>query len=360
MAAISENTAARVLPSTPSSHTTPVIPPVTAGGLSRLERTALVLLLALACALPLLVTDYRLFQATMTLIYAIVLFGLTILTGYSGQISLGHGAFYALGAYTSAILIARLGVPYWATLPIAGAVCMVVGFLFGRPALRLQGHYLALATFALAVATPQFLKHKSLQGWTGGVQGITLEKPSAPFGLPMTPDAWLYLLTLFVAVVMFVLGRNLLKGRIGRALLAIRDHPTAASAMGVNISLYKSLAFSVSALFTGVAGGLGAIVVQFVAPDSFHPLLSILFLVGAVIGGLSSWWGPLFGAMFIQFVPNFAEDLSKSAPWAIYGVLMILSVFLLKKGIAGALEGAWRRLTRSRRHHPIPPSSETP
>jgi branched-chain amino acid transport system permease protein len=323
-------------------HLAPAQPVPAATG--RHERWIGFALLALACALPLVLSEYRTFQATMTLIYAIVLFGLTILTGYSGQISLGNGAFFALGGYVTAILISRVGVPYWATLPVAGAVCMVAGFLFGRPALRLQGHYLALATFALAVATPQFLKHKSLQAWTGGVQGIQLEKPVAPFGLPVTPDAWLYWVTLFVAVVLFILGRNLLKGRIGRALLAIRDHPTAAAAMGVNASLYKSMAFGVSAMFTGIAGSLAAIVVQFVAPDSFHPLLSILFLVGAVIGGVSSWWGPLFGAMFIQFVPNFAEDLSKSAPWAIYGVLMIASVFLLKRGIAGAIEDAWRRL----------------
>ncbi|KQT09785.1 ABC transporter permease [Ramlibacter sp. Leaf400] len=312
------------------------------------QRWVWVPVLVLGCMLPLLVSEYRMFQATMTLVYAIVLFGLTILTGYSGQISLGHGAFYALGAYVSAILMTKVGVPYWATLPVAGLVCMVVGFLFGRPALRLQGHYLALATFALAVATPQFLKHKSLQAWTGGVQGIMIEKPSAPFGLPISADAWLYWLTLGVAVMLFLLGRNLLKGRIGRALLAIRDHPTAAAAMGVNTSLYKSLAFAVSALFTGVAGALGAIVVQFVAPDTFHPLLSILFLVGAVIGGLTSWWGPLFGAMFIQFVPNFAEDMSKSAPWALYGVFMILGVFLLKKGIAGALDDGWRRIVRGK------------
>lgn len=341
MSAMIDNSAVPVVPHLAA-------PAVARGGLARAERWMWLPVLALACALPLVLSEYRMFQATMTLIYAIVLFGLTILTGYSGQISLGNGAFFALGGYVSAILIFRLGVPYWATLPVAGAVCLVAGYLFGRPALRLQGHYLALATFALAVATPQFLKHKSLQSWTGGVQGIQLEKPSAPFGLPVTPDTWLYWLTLFVAVVLFILGRNLLKGRIGRALLAIRDHPTAAAAMGVNASLYKSLAFGVSAMFTGIAGGLAAIVVQFVAPDSFHPLLSILFLVGAVIGGVSSWWGPLFGAMFIQFVPNFAEDLSKSAPWAIYGVLMIASVFLLKKGIAGAFEDAWRRL--SHRH----------
>jgi branched-chain amino acid transport system permease protein len=302
----------------------------------------------LACLLPLLMSEYRLFQATTTLVYAIVLLGLVVLTGYSGQISLGHGAFYALGAYTTAILITRFGVPYYLTLPVSALVCLVVGFLFGRPALRLEGHYLALATFALAVATPQFLKHKSIQAWTGGVQGLMFDKPSAPFGLPISADVWLYFFTLGVTAVLFILGRNLLKGRIGRALLAIKDQPTAAAAMGVNTALYKSLAFAVSALFTGVAGSLGAIVVQFVAPDTFYPLLSIIFLVGAVIGGLSSLWGPLFGAIFIQFVPNVTEEVSKSASSAIYGLFMILCVFLMSNGFAGAVAQAWARVTRGR------------
>ena len=313
------------------------------------ERWLWIPVLLVACALPLFISDYRMFQATTTLVYATVLFGLTILTGYSGQISLGHGAFYAIGAYTTAILMTRFGMPYWATLPFSGALCLVVGFLFGRPALRLEGHYLALATFALAVATPQLLKHKKLQDLTGGVQGLMIDKPEPPFGLPISADAWLYWFTLAVVIVLFIIGRNLLKGRIGRALLAIKDHPTAAAAMGVDTALFKSVAFAVSALFTGVAGSLGAIAVQFVAPDSFYPLLSILFMVGAVIGGLTSWWGPLFGAMFIQFVPNIADDLSKSASWAIYGVFMIAGVFLMKKGIAGALAQGWRAVTRRNR-----------
>jgi len=313
----------------------------------------LMVVLAIAALLPLLVSEYRLFQVTLTLIYAVVLLGLTVLTGYSGQISMGHGAFFALGAYTTAILITRFHLPYYATLPFSALVCLVVGFLFGRPALRLEGHYLALATFALAVATPQLLKHKKVQGITGGVQGLLFDKPEAPLGLPITADAWLYWFTLGVALVMFLAARNLLKGRIGRALLAIRDHPTAAAAMGVNLALYKSQAFAVSALFTGVAGSLSAIAVQFVAPDSFYPLLSIIFLVGAVIGGLTSLWGALLGAMFIQFVPNVADDMSKSASWAIYGFFMLACVFLLKDGIAGVhsqFSGVFARRRGPRSH----------
>ena len=155
------------------------------------------------------------------------------------------------------------------------------------------------------------------------MQGIVIIKPEAPFGLKITPDQWLYLFTLAILVVMFVLGWNLLRGRVGRALVAIRDHPVAAEAMGVHSALYKTLAFGVSALFTGVAGALGAIVVQFVAPDSFTAGLSINFLVGIVIGGVASISGAFYGALFIQFVPNFADQISKAAPWAIYGVFLL-------------------------------------
>jgi branched-chain amino acid transport system permease protein len=304
----------------------------------------LAVLLCAAVALPFLVSNYRVFQFNMVLVYAIVLLGLNILTGYNGQISLGHGAFYAIGAYVAAILMDHFGWPYWTTLPVAGLVCFAFGFLFGLPALRLRGHYLALATFALAVAMPQILKYKHIEQWTGGVQGIVIIKPNAPFGLKITPDQWLYLFTLAILVVMFVIGWNLLRGRVGRAVVAIRDHPIAAEAMGVDIALYKTLTFGVSALFTGVAGALGAIVVQFVAPDSFAAGLSINFLIGIVIGGIASISGAFYGALFIQFVPNFADQISKAAPWAIYGVFLLAFVYLMPTGVAGFVRLAWMRI----------------
>src|SRR5690349_23542190 len=221
-------------------------------------------LLVVACALPFVVSNYRTFQLTMVLVYAIALLGLNILTGYNGQISLGHGAFYAIGAYVTAILMDHFGVPYWLCVPVAGAVCLAAGFLFGLPALRLEGLYLALATFALGVALPQLMKYKHLEHWTGGVQGIVITKPDAPFGLPLSADQWLYFFTLAVAVAMFVLALNLLRGKIGRAIAAIRDHPIAASAMGINVPMYKSLTFGVSAMYTGIGGALGAVAAQFV------------------------------------------------------------------------------------------------
>ncbi len=317
--------------------------------MSRTNFILFAVLLTAACALPFIVSNYRTFQLTLVLVYAIALLGLNILTGYNGQISLGHGAFYALGAYCAAILIDKMGAPYWVTIPAAGAVCLVAGFLFGLPALRLEGLYLALATFALGVATPQLLKYHHLEKWTGGVQGIVIAKPEAPFGLPINADQWLYFFTLAVTLGMYLLAWNLLRGRIGRALMAIRDHHIAAESMGVHNALYKSLAFGVSALYTGVAGALGAIAVQFVAPDSFNIFLSIMLLVGIVVGGLASISGALYGALFIQFVPNIADEISKAAPWAIFGIFMIGFVYLMPTGVAGAV----RLLLARRRSHEI-------
>ncbi|MBC7803732.1 MAG: branched-chain amino acid ABC transporter permease [Candidatus Parcubacteria bacterium] len=323
--------------------------------MSRRQLIFLALLLVGACALPFLVSNYRVFQFTLVMVYSIALLGLNMLTGYNGQISLGHGAFYAIGAYCAAILMDKFGVPYWATLPVAGAVCLLVGFLFGLPALRLEGLYLALATFALGVSLPQLLKYHHLEKLTGGVQGIVIAKPEPPafltaMGLPLNQDRWLYFFTLAVAIVMFLFAWNLLRGRVGRAIVAIRDQHIAAEAMGVNNAIYKSLTFGVSAMYTGVAGALGAIAIQFVAPDSFNIFLSIIFLVGIVIGGLASIPGAIYGALFIQFVPNIADDISKAAPWAIFGLFLLAFVYVMPAGVAGAVRMGWARLQRKRRN----------
>lgn len=310
------------------------------------NRIGLAAILAAACLLPFAVTSYQLLLATQVVVYAVALLGLNILTGYNGQLSLGHGAFYAIGAYVTAILLDKTGIPYWATIPLAGGLCLVVGFLFGLPALRLEGHYLALATFALAVATPQLLKFKNFDFLTGGVQGIVITAPDAPDGLPLRSDQWLYFFCLLWAVPLFIVGWNLLRGRTGRALVAIRDHPLAAATMGIDTALYKSATFGVSAMYTGIAGALGALLAQFVSPDSFDVLLSIKFLVGIVIGGLASMTGAFFGALFIEFVPNIADQISKAAPQAIYGILLVGFMYLMPMGVAGLIRSAMARLAR--------------
>ena len=314
------------------------------GGGAASRILGLVVVLAIACALPFMMSGFRVFQFTQVYIYAIALLGLNILTGYNGQISLGHGAFYAIGAYTTAIMIDKWNIGYGWTIPTAGILCLVIGFLFGRPALRLEGLYLALATFSLALAVPQILKY--FEHWTGGSQGIVLSKPKAPWRLPLSEDQWLYFLTLVILVVLFLLARNLLKSRTGRAIVAIRDNHIAAEAMGINSALYKSVVFGVSAAYTGVAGALSGIAIAFVAPDSFNIFLSITLLTGIVIGGLATISGAIFGALFIQFVPNWAQDISKAAPWAIFGIFLIVFMYVMPHGIVGFLRLAWIRMTR--------------
>jgi branched-chain amino acid transport system permease protein len=300
--------------------------------------TGALVLIALAAALPFAVSNYHTFELTLVMIYAIAVLGLNILTGYNGQISLGHGGFFAAGAYTAAILMHRYGVPYWATVPPAALICFALGILFGLPALRFEGPYLALVTLAMAVAMPQLLKY--FDSWTGGQQGINLVKPVPPEWLAIGRDRWLYLVVLAVLVVMMRIAANLLHGRTGRALVAIRDHPIAAAAMGIDNARYKTLAFGTSTLFTGVAGALSAIVIGYVAPESFSLFLSLSFLVGSAVGGIATIGGAIVGGFFIEFVPNLANDISDAAPWALYGLAMLVFMYAMPRGVVGTL-GPW-------------------
>jgi len=300
--------------------------------------------IVVALVVPFVVKNFVIFQLTLVMVYGLAILGLNLLTGFNGQFSLGHSAFYGIGAYTAAILMDQTDVAYYWTLPCAGALCFVVGFLFGLPALRLQGLYLALATFALATAMPQILKFEPLEPLTGGVQGIAILKPDPPPGVPLDADQWLYYFTLAVLLVMFAGAANLVKSRTGRAIMAIRDHPIAAAAMGINTALYKTLTFGVSAFYTGVAGALGALAIQFVAPDSFTFLLSVSLLVGLVVGGVGSIPGSLIGGVFVLFVPNIAERVSTGLSGAIYGIILLLVIFVMPSGAAGFVRFAAARL----------------
>lgn len=312
-------------------------------------------LLAAAIVAPFLVSNYHVFQLTQIVVYAMAVLGLNLLTGYSGQISLGNGAFYALGAYTAAILIKHAGVPYWLTPVIAAGVCFAAGYVFGRSATRLEGLYLALATFGLAVITPQLLKLDALEQWTGGNQGIVIDKPSSP--LPgLNGDQWLYYLCLIAALVLFVGAWNMVRGRTGRALIALRDHPIAAGTMGVDVTGYKSAVFGVSAMYTGFAGALGALLAGFVAPDSFQLPLSILFLIGGVVGGIASIFGTLFGALFIELVPDLTKQVSELSPslswladiqYPMFGGLLIITMIAMPSGVAGLVDNAKLRRARA-------------
>ena len=293
--------------------------------------TSLVILVILL-ALPFLVKNFWVFQMTRVLYLGLAVLALNILTGGSGQFSLGQSAFFALGAYTSAVLMEHANMNYAVTLLIAGLVSFGAGYLFGKPALRLSGIYLALATFALAVAMPQLLKLHFLEDWTGGVQGLTVMKPDAPFGLPMSADMWVYYFTLAITIAIYLGSVNLLRSRSGRAFMAIRDNEIAASAMGIDVAKYKTLAFGVSAGITGIAGALEVIAVNFVAPDSYTITQAINLFLGMVVGGVGWLPGSFIGSAFIIFVPNIAESINKGLSGAVFGVLLFIVIFLVPFG----------------------------
>jgi branched-chain amino acid transport system permease protein len=301
----------------------------------RVRLAAWGVLLVLAVVLPFFFNSYRVGQFTQAMALGIAVLGLNLLVGYSGQISLGHGAFFALGAYTSAISIVDLDVPYLLTLPLAGAVCAVAGFLLGLPALRLRGLYLALVTLGVAIATPQVIKRAD--GLTGGTQGLTIDKITAPAWSGLADDQWLYFVTLVVTAVMFVLAAFLVRGRVGRALVAIRDNEIAARTMGVDLARFKIGAFAVSAMYAGVGGALFTISIGFLAPESFPLALSFAFLAAIVVGGLATIAGALFGALFIEFVPVYAADVDEALAGVIYGGVLILFMYLLPGGVMGLI-----------------------
>lgn len=367
-----ERTASGGIERTPEQ--TPV--PAATGAANLVGVFATAVVIAGLVALPWLVGSFFTYQMTQLLVYAIAILGLNMLTGINGQFSLGHGAFYALGAYTAAILIEQVGVHYMLTLPVAGLFCFAAGFLFGFPALRLEGVYLALATFALAVATPQILKLSPLEELTGGVQGIvvfsaTFDLPVPAF-IPLEPSLWTYYFVLIVGLLIYWAAQNIVASRTGRALMAIRDNPIAARAMGINLAIYKATAFGISAMITGIAGALGAMVVKFVAPDSFTFALSVALFVGIVVGGVGWLPGALIGAAAVIFLPNVSEELDDvirffAAPiglegslpadmessfirlsGAIYGLVLIFIVYLAPQGAGGLIRAVADRVKRLR------------
>jgi branched-chain amino acid transport system permease protein len=317
-----------------------------------LKRFALCALLAAAALVPAFASDFQLFRLTNILAYAIALLGINILVGYNGQISLGHGAFYGVGAYATALLVVHAGVAHWAAVPIAGAICLVAGLLFGLPLLRLETMHLAMATFAVGAVLPAVAKYKGIDQWTGGAQGMGLDVPEVPFGLPLSFDQWLYLLTLATVAVSFFLAANLLRGRIGRATRAIRDHPLAAQAMGIDTVAYKAAIFGVSAMLAGIAGALATLSLRYIGPGMCGIFLSFGFLIGSAVGGIATLSGALYGALFLQViflaVGATAQTLHTWNLQLIYGLLLIGFLWLNPHGVAGAIERAWGRLRRGR------------
>jgi branched-chain amino acid transport system permease protein len=325
----------------------------------RRKRIALVCAVAaVALVIPFLFGPYRVGQFTLVLVYAVAALGLNLLVGYNGQISLGHGAFFALGAYTAALLIEKASVPHLLSVPAAGAVCLVAGFLFGVPALRLHGLYLALVTLGLAIALPQLIKR--FDGLTEGTQGLTVEQPAAPSWLPLEDDQFLYLLTLAVAAVMFLMAWNLVRGQLGRAIKAVRDGEIAASTLGVDLAATKTRVFAISAGYAGVGGALYVFALGFVAPEAFTLTVSFAFLAAIVVGGLATISGALFGALFIEFVPVYASDVDVALTGVIYGGVLIAFMWVLPEGAAGLPRRVRRLAARRRRREEEPQEPRVP
>jgi len=290
-------------------------------------------------------------------VYFIAILGLNIVTGYTGQISLAHGAFMAVGGYTTAILVTEHGVRDLWTIPIAGLVAGVAGFLVGIPALRLSGLYLALATFGLAVAMPDILSWDKLDALNKSGHEIQLfNNPHLigkgfedvhVLGHTLSFNHAVYYLTWGIALVLLAVAWLLLRDAPGRAFRAVRDSEVAATSSGVHIAKYKTLAFAISAAYAGIAGSLFVIALAFADPQSFPAKLSLTLLVGAVIAGLGSLWGTLIGAAVVQFLPDAAVHISKAqgVPDTVYGAVLILIVLLLPTGVAGGLRRAVSPLT---------------
>jgi branched-chain amino acid transport system permease protein len=286
----------------------------------------------LLAALPFLLSDYNVSLVAQVGIYFIAVLGLNILTGYSGQISIGHGAFMAIGGYTTAVMSRDHHTNLVLTMLIAFAICFVVGLLVGLPALRLSGVYLALATFALAVSVPQLpLKWSKFLGGRDGVQ--TSQTVS---------HTWLYGAAWTASAILFVLAWLILRGRVGRAFRAVRDSEIAAVASGIELPVYKTLAFGISAAFAGVAGSLYVLATNgFAAPDEFGIVLSLQLLVGAAVAGLGSLWGILAGAAFVGLLPSVSSSVpvigSDHGRDVVFGAAVVFVMLLLPDGFAGLL-----------------------
>jgi branched-chain amino acid transport system permease protein len=311
---------------------------------------------ALVAVVPKLVSDFHSFELALVGIYFIAIVGLNLLTGYTGQISLGHGALMAIGGYTTAIIVTH---EHWRdvwTIPLAGLAAGIVGFLIGLPALRLSGLYLALATFGLAVAMPSLIKKFS--GLTGGADGLSFFEKAPQqvtgisgtvtiFGHTMTQNHFYYYLTWTIGLIAFAVAWLIVRGRFGRAFRSIRDSEVAAVSTGVNLAANKTLVFAISGVYAGVAGSLFVILRTIVTPLSFSFLLSIYLLVGAVVGGLGSLPGMVLGAFFIYYIRAESPHISHApgAPDFIFGAAIILIMILLPSGAGGLIRRAAKPLT---------------
>lgn len=309
------------------------------------------------------VSEFRTFNATIFGVYLLVVLSMNLLTGYSGQISLGHAAVVLIGAYSTGIMFEDMNIPLALAVPLAGIFTGAVGgIVIGLPAVRLTGPYLAIATFSLIITLPQILKLNLIDGWTNGANGIGISRPQPPgfFDSFLDERQWMYYVTMSVAIFMTILFWTLTRSRFGRAFVAVRDSEIGAEQMGVNVPFYKALAFAISSFYAGIAGGLFFAVQTFVSPESLGFRDSIFYLIAIVIGGLATVLGSVFGALFLTFqaevisnLPDWVDSIANFVPFlgplaeidfnrlrdAIYGSLLILTMIFFPRGLAGFIHG---------------------
>ena len=281
-------------------------------------------------------------QITRVMIYACAIAGLNIATGYTGMVSVGHSAFFGMGAYTTAILVVNAGWQPVYTIPVAFVICFLVGLIVGLPALRIKGLYFAMVTLAFGVAFPEIID--TFDGLTGGSQGITIRRamlrPPSWSGFTLAEkDKWLYWVSLVVLLVVMLIVHNTVRSRYGLAMTAVRDNEIAAAASGVNLAVVKTVSFGMSGALTGMGGCLFAMYLgSLVADDSFTLLAGIALLTGLVVGGQATRFGPIIGALAVVYIPYYTGDLGQGQASAVFfGVILILLMFLAPEGLNGGL-----------------------
>jgi branched-chain amino acid transport system permease protein len=299
-------------------------------------RTLGLAVIALALlAVPAVFPDFLVYQFSVALTYAIAILGLNLLMGFNGQISVAQGVFFAVGGYTTAIFMTRFGMNALLTLPIAVATSSLLGLVVGIPALRWQGLPLAFITFGLAVLVPPLAL--KLEPITKGASGISMPKPAPPGWFPGSQDTLLYGLCLAGLALCAVIAIRLTRGDTGRSLRAVRDNPLIAESLGVNLTKVRLAAFVTCSGMAGFGGGLFAIVNGFVSPESFQMTKSFDFLVGSIVGGITSISGAVIGALFIMFLPDWAADMNIALSGLIYGAVLVVMMLLARDGVVGLL-----------------------
>jgi branched-chain amino acid transport system permease protein len=305
------------------------------------RHAALAAAIVLALLPPLLFSDYIVFRFTSALVWSIAILGLVILCGTSGQFSFAHAAFFGIGGYVAAMMANHTGLSPYAALPVAVLVSFAVGWAVGLVAGGQGLWNQALITYALAIAFPQLLRWRLLEPVTGGAGGLYLPVLEAPAVSGLTADRWWYLLTLLLLAIGMLLARNLLAGRPGRGLQAVRDHELAAAAQGIDVRRYRAAACGIAAAYAGLAGCLSALQLNYVGPGTYSFWLSVQFLVGLVIGGMGSIAGVLLGGLFLQFFPDAVAAVGRTLSLLLYGVLLIAAIVLMPNGVTGALRRLW-------------------